>query len=90
MSAVPEVTPDTAVEPDFPVEAIVVKETKQFYLTSEFWVTAGIILTALAGVLPADGQIATVVVGLAAAAYAVSRGLAKSGVAKVDVAVPEA
>jgi hypothetical protein len=54
-------------------------ETKPFYLTSEFYVTVGTILAAIAGVFPVGGKIASIIVAISGAAYAISRGLAKSG-----------
>ncbi len=55
--------------------------TKPGWRTSEFWVTTstilGAALTAAAGRL--DGRVAAVVAGFGAAAYAYSRGQAKSG-----------
>jgi hypothetical protein len=54
-------------------------ETKPFWLSSEFYITVGTITAALAGAFPVGGKIATVVVAVSGAAYAISRGLAKSG-----------
>jgi hypothetical protein len=54
-------------------------ETKPFWLSSEFYITVGTITAALAGVFPVGGKVATIVVGISTAAYAISRGLAKSG-----------
>lgn len=75
---------------DEPQTAIVVKETKSFFLTSEFWATVGLVLTALTGALPGGDNVAAYVTAAAVAAYAISRGLSKSGVESVEVAVPEA
>jgi hypothetical protein len=52
--------------------------TKRFYLTSEWWLTIATIVTSLAGGLPGNGQAHAIVAGLAAGAYAISRGLTKS------------
>ena len=54
-------------------------ETKPFYLTSEFWVTVGAVVAALAGVFPVNGRVGATLAVVSAAAYAISRGLAKSG-----------
>jgi hypothetical protein len=51
---------------------------KRFYLTSEWWLTIATIVTSLAGGLPGNGQVHAIVAGVAAAAYAISRGLTKS------------
>lgn len=61
-------------------------ETKPFYLTSEFWITIATIVTTLAGALPVGGRTATILATVAAAAYTISRGLAKAGVPAVVVA----
>lgn len=56
-------------------------ETKPFYVTSEFWVFVGAEVTTFAGWLPThNGEVKTIVASVAAAAYKLSRGLAKSGV----------
>ena len=62
-------------------------ETKPSFYTTEFWLTIATnlatILMALAGVL--DPQYATVVMAIANALYALSRGLAKQGVSPSGV-----
>lgn len=56
-------------------------ETKPFYVTSEFWVFVGAEVTTLANWLPTgNATVRTIVAGAAAAAYKLSRGLAKAGV----------
>jgi hypothetical protein len=55
-------------------------ETKPFFLTSEWWVTVAVVVTALSGVLPVGSRAATVCATIVTAAYALSRGLAKAGV----------
>lgn len=56
-------------------------ETKPFYVTSEFWVFIGAEVTTLAGWLPTgNAEVRTIIAGVAAGAYKLSRGLAKSGV----------
>lgn len=56
-------------------------ETKPFYVTSEFWVFVGAEVTTLANWLPtSNATVRTIVAGAAAAAYKLSRGLAKAGV----------
>ena len=56
-------------------------ETKPFYTTSEFWVTAGAVVTAAAGWIPsANTELRTAIIGVAAGAYALARGMAKAGV----------
>jgi len=58
-------------------------ETKQFWKTSEFWLTvatnAANILLYLSGVI--DGKWAGILATVSNALYAVSRGIAKQGVA---------
>jgi hypothetical protein len=55
-------------------------QTKPFYVTSEFWVFVGAEVTTLAGWLPTHNpEVRTIVAGVAAGAYKLSRGLAKSG-----------
>jgi malic enzyme len=58
--------------------------------TSEFWV---VVLTSLSAGLAAaagrlEGWVAAIVAGAGAAAFAISRGLAKSGEAAANVIVP--
>jgi hypothetical protein len=56
-------------------------ETKPFFTTSEFWVFVGAEVTALANWLPTGNTtVRTGVALVAAAAYKLSRGLAKAGV----------
>lgn len=56
-------------------------ETKPFFKTSEFWILIGALLGAITGIFPGlDGHWRSILAVAAAAAYAVSRGLAKSGV----------
>lgn len=57
------------------------KESKVGYKTTEFWLSLIVILLAQVGALSLPGHYGkTVTTAAAAAAYAVSRGLAKSGV----------
>lgn len=58
-------------------------ETKPFYLTSEFWITVGVTAASLSGGLPVGGKLASIIAAISTAAYALSRGLAKSGVPAV-------
>lgn len=64
-----------------------IRETKAFWCTSEFWITAlmalGAIVAALADILPP--QYAAFIAVLSSACYTLSRGIAKSG---NPVAVP--
>jgi hypothetical protein len=62
-------------------------ETKPFYLTSEFWGTVGLVAASVAGLIPGGHQITAAVIAVSTAAYALSRGLAKSGSSPV-VGVP--
>ena len=56
-------------------------ETKPFFLTSEFWITVAVMVTAVSGVIPdVSGKYKALGATIAAAAYAISRGLAKNGV----------
>lgn len=57
-----------------------IPETKPFYLTSEFWATVALQIACIGGVLPGGSKITGIVMGVSAAAYALARGLAKSGV----------
>jgi hypothetical protein len=55
-------------------------KNKPFYLTSEWWVLVGTEIAAGANLVPTgDVKIRTIVMGAAAVAYKISRGLAKSG-----------
>ena len=54
-------------------------ETKAFYLTSEFYVTVGAVVASLAGVFPVNDKVGSTLAVVSAAAYAISRGLAKAG-----------
>jgi hypothetical protein len=59
-----------------------IQETKPFYLTSEFWVSAGLQILLWIGALPTDGAPSWAKTAISAAgvvAYALSRGVAKSG-----------
>lgn len=58
-------------------------ETKQFYLTSEFWITVAAVITAVVTALSdtISHDLAAILAAIAAGAYAISRGFAKSGVA---------
>lgn len=65
-------------------------ETKKFYLTSEFWVAVAAVVGSLSGALPIPPQYEGTVAAVVAAAYAISRGLAKSGVNPGEAAIDEA
>lgn len=65
-------------------------ETKKFYLTSEFWVAVGAVVGSLSGALPIPEQYKGAVAAVVAAAYAISRGLAKAGVNPGEAAIDEA
>lgn len=60
-------------------------ETKPFYLSSEFWGTVGVNAAAIAGVIPGGHKITGIVIAISTAAYAIARGLAKSGTSPVPV-----
>ena len=60
-------------------------ETKPFYLTSEFWASLAAVIAALAGAFPVSGRIASILAVAVTGAYAISRGLAKSGSSPVPV-----
>lgn len=59
-------------------------ETKKFYLTSEFWIAVAAVVGSLSGALPIPKQYEGAVAAIVAAAYAISRGLAKSGVSPAE------
>jgi hypothetical protein len=62
----------------------VVKEAKAGYKTTEFWLTTVLAVLTLLGTFPLPGKFEAVVAGALTAAYTVSRGLAKAGVANVE------
>lgn len=64
-------------------------ETKKFYLTSEFWIAVAAVVGSLSGALPIPPQYEGTVAAIVAAAYAISRGLAKSGVNPVEAELDE-
>lgn len=66
------------------------KETKPFYLTSEFWATVALTITNVAGGLNLHGRAQGVVQAVIVGAYALARGLAKGGVPfNPDPTVPD-
>lgn len=65
-------------------------ETKKFYLTSEFWIAVAAIIGSLSGALPMPEKYEGAVAAIVAAAYAISRGLAKAGVNPVEAEIEEA
>jgi hypothetical protein len=56
-------------------------DAKSGLRTSEFWMTIGAILVTLTGVAPIPDHYKAILIAASAAAYAISRGLAKTGVA---------
>lgn len=69
-----------------------IKETKPFYLTSEFWLHAVGQLLLWLGTLPTDGApgwVKTVISLALVASYGLSRGVAKSGTPKAVMPMPE-
>lgn len=62
----------------------VVKEAKAGYKTTEFWLTTVLAILTLLGTFPLPPKFEAVVAGALAAAYSISRGLAKAGVANVQ------
>lgn len=64
-------------------------ETKKFYLTSEFWVAVAAVVGSLSGALPIPEQYEGAVAAIVAAAYAISRGLAKAGVNPAEAEMDE-
>lgn len=69
----------------------VVKEAKAGYKTTEFWITLVTVLLAQLQVLHLPGHYgATIATVASVAAYALSRGVAKSGVPTVEPAPPVA
>lgn len=64
-------------------------ETKPFWLSSETYVALAAVVAALSGALPVNDSAKSYLATIVAAAYAISRGLAKSGtqpVASTDLA----
>lgn len=61
-----------------------VKETKAGYKTTEFWLTSIIAVLTLLGTFPLPPKFEPVVAAGLAAAYTISRGLAKLGVPNVQ------
>lgn len=66
----------------------VVQESKAGFRTTEFWITIVTALSALIGALPAPDNTGGPLAAFIGAAYVISRGIAKKGVAHVEV--PEA
>lgn len=64
----------------------IVKESKEGYKTTEFWLAVAVSLLTLVDVIPLPGKYEALVPTVLAAAYALSRGLAKKGVPVVEVA----
>lgn len=58
-----------------------VKETKEFWKTSEFWGVIAVALTDVATTLPVHDK---TILGIIAGAYAIARGLAKNGVPHIS------
>lgn len=63
-------------------------ETKPFYLTSEFWASVALTIANVAGAFQIPGKWQAIVQAIITAAYAVSRGLSKSGVAPTTAPTP--
>lgn len=87
---VASVTP-TKEETDYPaitdfISSIpeVVKESKPGIKTTEFWLTIVISLLTLVNGIPLPDKYEGVVVAALGAAYAISRGIAKNGVASIE------
>lgn len=67
----------------------VVKETKEGYKTTEFWVAVVTSVLTVVGTIPVPEKFQGVVVAALGIAYALSRGLAKKGIpAEVPVLLP--
>jgi hypothetical protein len=62
----------------------IVKETKAGYKTTEFWFTSVIAILTLVGTFPLPPKFEAVVASGLAAAYTISRGIAKLGVPNVQ------
>lgn len=75
------------IDPDTLEPAIntIITESKAGYKTTEFWVTIVVSLFAVVDPASLPDWAQTALLGVAAAAYAVSRGLAKAGIPHVDV-----
>lgn len=71
----------TAVEDVIAEVPAVIKETKEGYKTTEFWVTLVTAVLALVTSLPIQDK---AIAGVLAAAYALARGFAKQGVPHVE------
>lgn len=82
--------PDThTIENVFNEIPLVVKESKAGYKTTEFWLVIATGGLTLLGTLPVPDHYKGVIAGALAGLYALSRGIAKKGVAVVEPA-PEA
>lgn len=67
----------------------VIKESKAGYKTTEFWVSIAVALFATIDPASLPDWAQTALIGVAAAAYAISRGLAKQGIpAEVPFVTP--
>lgn len=67
-----------------------VKESKEGYKTTEFWASLVASVLVVLDVVPADGSAEGVIVGLIAAVYALSRGIAKKGTPVVEPVAKDA
>jgi hypothetical protein len=65
------------------------QETKAFWRSSEFYVTIGVILTAISGAFSSNHRVQGIIVAAAGVAYTISRGIAKSGSPYIDPKVAE-
>lgn len=67
-----------------PLLVSVVKESKEGYKTTEFWLTAVLVLLTVLDVIPLPESYEAYVAGALGVAYTLSRGLAKKGVPVVE------
>jgi hypothetical protein len=66
-------------------------DAKSGFRTTEFWMTVGTIILTVTGAVPVPDHIKGYLLVAAAVAYAISRGIAKAGVAvPVELKAPEA
>lgn len=82
MSEVIDVTPqdETHVDEVLALLPLLFKEAKEGYKTTEFWLTIAVVVLTWVDAIPLPDKYEGAVAFLAAAAYAISRGLAKKGV----------
>lgn len=66
----------------------IITESKAGYKTTEFWVGVVVSLLTLLGTAPVPDKAKGIILGVIAAAYAISRGIAKQGIPAVEPTPP--